>query len=137
MQKNPNPISLRTTSPTRPGPTDSIMHAAADPRPAPDPRNVYLRETMPSYVVVGKYLLGLLTVEIRTNSVPEVFNNYDDAESIIADFRQQFTAYACQEMPFVYSLGTEPRDYWKKLSNNKDASVLAVSYQEIIPCTTS
>ena len=96
MQKNPNPISLRTTIPARPGPTDSIMHAAADPGPAPDPRNVYLRETMPSYVVVGKYLLGLLTVEIRTNSVPEVFNNYDDAESIIADFCQQFTAYACQ-----------------------------------------
>ena len=107
------------------------MHTAADP--APDPRNAHLRETMPSYVVVGKYLLGLLTEEIRTNSAPDVFNNYDDAESIVADFRRQFAAYTCQEMPFAYSPGTEPRDYWKKLVSNKDASVLAVRHPSSLP----
>lgn len=138
MQKNTNPISLRTTIPARldvnHAQNDLIVHPAADP--TPDPRNIYLRETMPSYVVVGKYLLGLLKEEIRINSVPDVFNSYDDADSIVEDFRLQFTAYTCQEMPFVYSPGTEPRDYWKKLVSNKDASVLAVSsYEEIIPCS--
>jgi hypothetical protein len=77
---------------------------------------------IPRYVVVGgKYYLGLLTEEIRTNSAPDVFNNHDDAESIVADFRRQFVAYTCQEMPFTYSPGTKPRDYWKKLVSSKDA----------------
>jgi hypothetical protein len=129
-QKNTNPISLRTTIPAlrdvNRARTDLITHAAADP--VLDPRDAYLRETMPSYVVVGKYLLSLLTVEIRVNSVPDVFNNYEDAESIVLDFRRQFAAYTCQEMPFVYSPDTEPYNYWKKLASNKDASVLAVRH---------
>ena len=81
---------------------------------------------MPSYVVVGKYLLGILMEEIRANTTPAVFDDYDDTSGIVAEFRRQFAAYTCQEMPFTYTPGTEPYDYWKKLISNKDASVLAV-----------
>ena len=106
------------------------MHAA--PASVPDPRNAYLRETMPSYIIVGKYLLSLLMEEIRTNSVPDVFNNYDDTESIVADFRRQFVAYTYQDQPFLYSPGIEPRDYWKKLVSNNDACVLAVRHSSFL-----
>lgn len=68
--------------------------------------------------------------EIRANSAPNVFNNYDDTDGIVADFRRQLIAYTYQEIPFLYSPGIEPRDYWKKLVPNKDASVLAVRHLE-------
>jgi hypothetical protein len=82
---------------------------------------------MPTYVVAGKYLVTILTEEIRANTTPEVFNKYDSTESIVNAFRRQFAAYTCQEPPFIYVAGVEPRAYWKKLVDNEDASVLAVS----------
>jgi hypothetical protein len=101
--KNTNPLSLSTTIPSHAKPTPGL----ADPA-APDPRDIQFCETMPSYVLVGKYLVELLKEEIRANTVPEVFDGYEDTESIINDFRQQFAAYTSQEPPFTYRSGTEP-----------------------------
>jgi hypothetical protein len=124
--KNTNPVSIRITIPARPNPNHTNHRTDSIVPPAPDPRDAHLRETMPSYGVVGKYLLGLLTEEIHANTTPDVFDNYDDADSIVADFCQQFTAYTCQELPFTYSPGTSPHDYWKKLTAKKESAVLAV-----------
>jgi hypothetical protein len=95
-----------------------------------DPRDAHLRETMPAYLVAGKYLLGVLMEEIRANTTPEVFDTFDSTESIVNAFRRQLAAYTYQEPPFIYMPGpdmVEPRVYWKGLIANTDVSVLAVS----------
>ncbi len=117
-----NPISLQAIIPA-----DLTRTAPLASNWVSDPRDTHLRETMPAYIVVGKYLLALLMEEIRSNWVPEVFNNYDSTESIIDAFRKQFTLYTCQEPPFVYYTNeVEPRVYWKHLVAVGEASVLAV-----------
>ena len=121
-----NPISLQTiisTDSTRTVPTT----VTAPPLPvAPNPRDALLRETMPAYSVAGKYLLTVLMEEIRSNTTPEVFNNYNSTESIISAFREQFALYTCQEPPFIYTNKVEPLAYWKSLVTVEEASVLAV-----------
>jgi len=121
-----NPISACIIIPARPDPNRANHGTNSISPPVADPCDTYLRKTMPSYSIVGKYLLGVLMEEIHANTTPLVFNSYNDAESIVAHFRHQFTAYTCQELPFTYSLGTEPCDYWKKLTFKKEANVLAV-----------
>jgi hypothetical protein len=120
-RRNMNPISLRTTISMH-----SIPKTGTAFPLAPDPRDAHLRETMPAYIVAGKYLLTILMEEIRSNTTPEVFNNYDSTESIINAFRKQFALYTCQEPPFIYVNKVEPLAYWKSLVANEDASVLAV-----------
>ena len=126
-KKNMNPIATCITIPTCPNPNHPvhIRTGSISTHPAPDPHDVHLWETMPSYIVVGKYLLGILT-EIRANTTPDVFDNYNDTSAIVAEFCHQFAAYTCQEMPFIYTPRIEPDKYWKKLISNKDASVLTV-----------
>jgi hypothetical protein len=117
-----NPISLRRTISVH----LTVPKTGTAPPLAPDPRDVHLRETMPAYIVVGKYLLTILMEEIRSNTKPEVFNNYDSTESIINAFRKQFASYTCQEPPFIYANNVEPLAYWKSLITIEEASVLAV-----------
>jgi hypothetical protein len=117
-----NPISLQTTISAR----LTAPKTGTAPPLAPDPRDTHLRETMPAYIVAGKYLLAILTEEIRTNTTPEVFNKYDSTESIINAFRRQFASYTCQEPPFIYANKVEPLAYWKSLATIEEASILAV-----------
>jgi len=123
-----NPVSAHITIPARPDPNRTSHGTKFITPPVSDPRDTYLCETMPSYSIVGKYLLGVLMEEIRANTTPLVFNSYDDAESIVARFRHQFATYTCQELPFTYTPGTEPCDYWKKLTFKKEADILAVGF---------
>jgi hypothetical protein len=95
--------------------------------PSLDPRDSHLRVSMPAYLVTGKYLLTLLMEEIRANTTPEVFDEYNSTDSIVDAFRRQLAAYTYQESPFTYTGKVEPRVYWKTLVSNQDASVLAVS----------
>jgi hypothetical protein len=98
------------------------------PPAAPDPCDAYLYETMPAYVIVGKYLLAVLMEEICANTTPQVCDRYDSTESIVNAFRRQFALYMCQEPPFIYTNKVEPLMYWKNLiANESDASVLTVS----------
>src|SRR5882672_6918231 len=112
-----NPISLQTTISAR------LMapKTGTAPPSAPDPCDAHLRETMPAYIVAGKYLLAILTEEIRENTTPEVFNKYDSTESIINAFRRQFASYTCQEPPFIYANKVEPLAYWKSLAAIEEA----------------
>ena len=121
-RRNMNPISLRTTITTH----LTVPKTGTAPPLAPDPRDAHLRETMPAYIVAGKYLLTILMEEIRSNTTPEVFNNYESTESIINTFRKQFASYTCQEPPFIYANKVEPLAYWKSLVAMEEASVLAV-----------
>ena len=57
--------------------------------PVPDLRDTHLRETMPAYLVAGKYLLTLLMEEICSTTASEVFNSYDSTESIVNAFHKQ------------------------------------------------
>jgi len=57
---------------------------------APNPCNTHLHETMPAYIITGKYLLMILMEEICSNTTPEVFNNYDSTERVINAFHKQF-----------------------------------------------
>jgi len=121
-RRNMNPISLRTTVSAH----STVPKTGTAPPLAPDPRDAHLRETMPAYIVAGKYLLTILMEEIRSNTTPEVFNNYESTESIINAFRKQFASYTCQELPFIYANKVEPLAYWKSLVTIEEASVLAV-----------
>jgi len=124
-RKTVNTISLQTTIPGRStGPKMTTTPPAA-PNLACD---AHLRETMPAYVIVGKYLLAVLMEEIRANTTPEVFDRYDSTESIVNAFHRQFALYTCQEPPFIYTNNVEPLMYWKNLiANDSDASVLVAS----------
>jgi hypothetical protein len=117
-----NPISLQTIIFI----DSTVPNTVTAPPLALDPCNAHLRETMPAYIVVGKYLLTILVEEIRSNTMPKVFNDYDSTESIINTFRKQFALYTCQEPPFIYTNKVEPLAYWKGLLAIGEASVLAV-----------
>jgi len=102
-KNNMNPIATRITILACPNPNHPVHigTGSISTHPIPDPCDVHLQETMPSYIIVGKYLLSILTEEICVNTTPDVFDNYDDTSAIVAEFRQQFAAYTCQEMPFI------------------------------------
>ena len=123
-----NPISAHITIPENPDPNCTNHRTKFIAPPVGDPCDTYLHKTMPSYRIVGKYLLGVLMDKIHANTTPLVFNSYNDAESIVSHFHHQFTTYTCQELPFTYTPGTEPCDYWKKLTFKKEANVLAVGF---------
>jgi len=123
-----NPVSAHITIPVHPDPNCANHGTNFIAPPVSDLHDTYLHETMPSYSIVRKYLLGVLMEEIHANTTPLVFNSYDDVESIVARFHHQFTTYTCQELPFTYTPGTEPCDYWKKLTFKKEADVLEVGF---------
>jgi len=77
-----NLISLQTTISTH----LTVLKTGTALPLAPDPCNAHLHETMPAYIVAGKYLLMILMEEICLNTTPEVFNNYDLTERIINAF---------------------------------------------------
>ena len=116
-----NLISLQTTIPAH----STVTKTGTIPL-APDPHDTHLRETMPAYIISGKYLLTILMEEISANTTPEVFDKYDSTESIINAFCRQFTSYTYQEPPFLYANNVEPLTYWKGLVAIEEASVLAV-----------
>jgi len=123
-----NPVSAHITIPARPDPNCANHGTNFIAPPVSDLRDNYLHETMPSYSIVGKYLLGVLMEEIHANTTLLVFNSYNDVESIVARFCHQFATYTCKELPFTYAPGTEPCNYWKKLTFKKEADVLAVGF---------
>lgn len=88
---------------------------------------------MPTYLIVGTYLAGVLKQEIITNTVPKVFDAYDDSTAIFAAFRDQLAAYTRQEHPFNRNTNLMPREYWSKLSDHKEAAVLAVRPLDLTP----
>ena len=81
---------------------------------------------MPSYIVVGSYLAGILKQEIIGNAAPDIFSSYENSGAIFDAFREQFALYTRQEHPFNRNTSLPPRDYWIKLSSIKGATVLAV-----------
>jgi hypothetical protein len=103
-QKTVNPILMQTTIPGHStGPKTTTTLPAT-----PDPCDTHLRETMPAYVVIGKYLLAVLMEEIHVNTTPEVFDRYNSMESIVNVFHRQFALYMCQEPPFIYTNKVKP-----------------------------
>ena len=126
--KNMNPISAHITIPACPDPNCTNHGANFIAPPVRNLHDTYLCKTMPSYSIVRKYLLGVLMEEICAKTTLLVFNSYEDVESIVSCFHHQFTTYTCQELPFTYTPGTEPCNYWKKLTFKKEANVLAVGF---------
>lgn len=119
-RKQVNPLSLSVTIPSTYPQTPSSSSRLSDPR------DKVLRDTIPAYTVVGKYLLERLSIEVEHNTHPKIFNDYESYEDILAAFRQQFLAYTCQDSIFINHDNLEPRNYWSRLLNNSNASVLAV-----------
>ncbi|KDQ16586.1 hypothetical protein BOTBODRAFT_107033 [Botryobasidium botryosum FD-172 SS1] len=84
-----------------------------------------ISQRIPSYRRIGTYLTALLMQEIIADSSP-IFSTYDDAQDVRFTLHQQFAAYARQLHPFNRHRGEPAMDYWKKLKDDPDASILAL-----------
>ena len=117
LVRNEQPLAPRITLPaTRTGGT-----------PTTDPTD-HLNSTMKAFPIVGKYLTGRLTEEIRRNTHPALFNKYKDARTIGAALKSQLVQYTYQSPPFNTVSETDPCLYWAALTANPKAEVLAVSH---------
>lgn len=117
-RKTVNPISTAIT--LRPSGHSTSRHA----RTKEEQR---LIDTIPAFSVAGKYLMQILTEEIRARTHPKIFGHYENAHAIGDAFRHQFTAYVLQEDPFRYMQDVTPREFWMNLSKDPRASLIAVS----------
>ena len=75
MRRDRNPLLTLISIRRPPIVTNNIVLDDAD-----------LRRTMPTYIIVGTYLAGILKHEIIDNTVPKVFNSYENASAIIQAF---------------------------------------------------
>ena len=119
MRKNTNPLSA--TVPLR-----SV--AAATPPAASRVRScreVQLAEEMPAFSIVGKYLIKILTEEIRSMTHPDIFKKYENAHKIGDAMCTALVGYAYQDPEFKFMRGTMPLKYWKQLHKDPGAEVLA------------
>jgi hypothetical protein len=101
--------------------------------PSLDPRDSHLRMSMPAYLVTGKYLLTLLMEEIRANTTPEVFDEYNSTDSIVDAFRRQLAAYTYQESPFTSVLAVSNKSS-SQASNLTALHPLIDSWTQTIFC---
>ncbi|KAJ6461131.1 hypothetical protein C8R47DRAFT_1241882 [Mycena vitilis] len=86
-----------------------------------------LRDSMPSYTKVGKFLLQVLAKELQAGRDAPVFQRYSTSAEVMNDFKLQFEAYTRQYPPFnVRSRAFEKAlDYWRSLQEVDTACVLA------------
>lgn len=81
---------------------------------------------MPAFTVVGKYLLCVLSLELRAKRHPKIFGVYKTVPAIGEAFHEQLVAYTLQEAPFTFREGVEPLAFWERLLEDPNAAVLAV-----------
>ena len=93
------------------------------------PHDQDLRDTLPAYTHVRKYLISLLKEELAANTYPKVLNRYDTAIQVAQDLTVQLAAYVRQEPTFrpLSNKVKEPMQYWQRLRKVEDAILLSVS----------
>lgn len=92
--------------------------------------DLLLRETMPSYKLVGNYLLELLKVEINSSDkYSELLRSHGfiDGKQLEVSYLMQFLNYTRKSYPFNLYASLTPRQYWKKLKQHSESVLLAVS----------
>lgn len=104
-------------------------------RPAPD---ADLRNSIPTYALVGGYLGELLVNEINSSRLPaQILSAYTSADAILQEFRVQYSGYVRQCSPFDrYWESESALCYWQSMSRHFDAQVLAyiaIKLYSIVP----
>ena len=87
-----------------------------------------LRESLPTYTVVGKFLFAQIMAEVMANRHPVIFDEYPDTDAVLGALHLQFAAYTRHQHPFCFA-GWEKltlREYWKRLLDYPNANLLAV-----------
>ncbi|KAK6987730.1 DUF659 family protein [Favolaschia claudopus] len=86
-----------------------------------------LRDSMPAYQTVGKFLLTELAKELRAGRKDRAFVPYNSAAQILNAFKIQFQSYTRQYPPFSARspLWNRPILYWESMYELPDASILA------------
>ncbi|KAJ7613363.1 hypothetical protein DFH06DRAFT_1370699 [Mycena polygramma] len=88
-----------------------------------------LRDSMPTYTKVGRFLLKLLATELEAGRTALQFESYQCGDEILAAFRVQFESFTRQYPPFSARnpSWTKPYLYWTAMLEQADAGVLASS----------
>ncbi|KAJ7440035.1 hypothetical protein FB451DRAFT_1191822 [Mycena latifolia] len=86
-----------------------------------------LRDSMPTYQKVGKFLLKVLATELKSGRDAPEFRPYRSAEAVLAAFKAQFEAFTRQYPPYSARAAawTKPYLYWTAMGEQSDASILA------------
>jgi hypothetical protein len=87
-----------------------------------------LRDSIPSYLKVGAFLLEVLAKELQAARDTPAFSRYSSAADVMTAFKAQFEAYTRQYPPFSARSETWSKaiQYWRSLAELPEASVLAV-----------
>ncbi|KAJ6603173.1 hypothetical protein B0H10DRAFT_2440555 [Mycena sp. CBHHK59/15] len=97
-----------------------------------------LRDSMPTYRKVGKFLLKFLATELQSGRQVPQFTRYQSADDVMDAFRAQFEAFTRQYPPFSARSAswTKPYLYWTAMLKQADAGVLsflAIKVFSILP----
>jgi hypothetical protein len=89
---------------------------------------------MPAYPKVGIFLLTVLAKELQAGRKDRAFENYSSGDQILAAFKIQFESYTRQYPPFSArsEVWSRPIQYWKAMSQQSEASVLAVTIKALL-----
>jgi hypothetical protein len=88
-----------------------------------------LRDSMPTYLQGGTFLLKVLAKELCTGRMAPEFVHHVYGDAILVAFKTQFKSYTRQYPPFSarQKAWTRAIDYWQAMSHLPEASVLTVT----------
>ncbi|CAK5275996.1 unnamed protein product, partial [Mycena citricolor] len=86
-----------------------------------------LRDSMPSYTLVGQYLYSLVMADIKAKRNPPQYAVFETMSELLSALRSQVEAYTHQNPPFSArsSAWRCPYHYWIAMGDRADAALLA------------